>query len=57
MNYQQFRSLIAEMRAAQKEYFRTRSSDLLTLSKRLEKQVDAELTSNGQKSLLEEEEG
>lgn len=33
--------LVAEMRRAQKEYFRTRSSTTLEESKRLEKSVDA----------------
>jgi hypothetical protein len=34
-------NLVAEMRTAQKEYFRTRSSGALDKSKSLEKQVDA----------------
>jgi hypothetical protein len=34
-------NLVAEMRRAQKEYFRTRSSGALDKSKALEKQVDA----------------
>lgn len=34
---------VARMRAAQKEYFRTRSATALRESKRLEKDLDAEI--------------
>ena len=36
-------SLVCQMRAAQREYFRTRSADALEDSRRLEKAVDAAL--------------
>lgn len=38
-----FMKLVAEMRAAQKEYFKYRTKDLLQASKELERQVDAAL--------------
>lgn len=38
-----FRDLVAEMRNAQREYFRTRSSSALERAKSLEKRVDDEL--------------
>ena len=41
----EFMQLVREMRKAQKEYFRTRSKDLLNRSKQLERMVDAELQS------------
>ena len=37
----EFRSLVREMREAQKEYFRHRDREVLIRSKQLEKQVDA----------------
>jgi len=37
-------ALVREMRAAQKAYFKTRSIDQLTASKKLERQVDQALT-------------
>lgn len=40
MTDQEFRELVAEMRHAQKEYFRVRSSAALDKSKTLEKRVD-----------------
>lgn len=43
MNLKDFAALVAEMRAAQREYFKTRSGDILERSKQLEKQVDREL--------------
>lgn len=43
MNAKQFFDLVSEMRAAQKEYFRTRSKDVLGQSKGLEAKVDAEI--------------
>lgn len=39
----QFRDLVRDMRAAQREYFKTRSHFALQRSKELERQVDAEL--------------
>lgn len=45
MNTQEFYALVQDMRNAQKEYFRTRSKDVLNLSKELERKVDAELQS------------
>lgn len=36
----EFEKLVYEMRSAQKEYFRTRSKDVLQKSKQLEKRVD-----------------
>jgi hypothetical protein len=54
MNYQKFRSLVTEMRAAQKEYFRHRDSECLDRSKRLEREVDKELRETGQAKLFEE---
>lgn len=39
----EFIALVLEMRAAQKEYFKTRSKDVLNRSKELERKVDAEL--------------
>lgn len=35
---------VAEMREAQKDYFRTRSSIVLSKSKALEREIDAEIT-------------
>lgn len=43
MNDSQFRDLVRRMRQAQREYFKTRNSGWLQLSKDLEKQVDQEL--------------
>ena len=43
MPNKQFRDLVRDMRAAQREYFRTRSHFVLQRSKELERQVDAEL--------------
>lgn len=37
---EQFMELVKKMRSAQKEYFRTRSKDVLLQSKQLEKEVD-----------------
>lgn len=36
----EFEKLVYEMRSAQKEYFRTRSKEILQLSKQLERRVD-----------------
>lgn len=43
MNESEFRELVAEMRSAQKTYFRTRSRDALERSKQLEGAVDLAL--------------
>lgn len=43
MNDEQFKALVNKMRQAQKEYFRTRSSQSLERSKKLEREVDQEL--------------
>lgn len=41
--------LVAEMRAAQREYFRTRDHEVLRKSKALEKRVDTEIAQHRQK--------
>jgi hypothetical protein len=41
MTYDAFVDLVSNLRAAQREFFRTKSSAALEQSKRLEKQVDA----------------
>lgn len=43
MNAKEFFGLVKEMRFQQKEYFKTRSSDVLRKSKALEKRVDDEI--------------
>ena len=43
MNKREFFDKVSEMRDAQKEYFRTRSSASLTKSKKLEKEIDDEI--------------
>lgn len=43
MTPEQFKQLVKEMREAQKQYFKTRDYAVLDKSKKLEKQVDAEL--------------
>lgn len=43
MNAKDFFDTVAQMRENQKQYFRTRSHIYLTESKRLEKEVDAEI--------------
>lgn len=43
MTFDEFRALVAEMRSAQKEYFRTRSAAALSRSKKLERDVDQAL--------------
>jgi hypothetical protein len=40
MDIQKFATLVAQMRAEQKRYFRTRQPDALNKSKVLEKEVD-----------------
>jgi hypothetical protein len=51
---EEFTKLVADMRHAQKEYFRTRSTAALEQSKRLERRVDEALTQSaaGQKELF-----
>lgn len=55
----QFARLVADMRSAQKEYFRTRSASALTRSKSLESRVDEMLrillSQNRQASLFPKE--
>ena len=43
MNAKEFFYIVASMRKAQKDYFRTRTTEALNKSKSLEKQVDAEI--------------
>lgn len=43
MNAKDFFLLVSSMRKAQKDYFRTRTTEALKQSKSLEKQVDAEI--------------
>ena len=43
MTPKEFFDKVSRMRKAQKEYFRTRSGRALTESKRLEREIDAEI--------------
>ena len=43
MNAKQFFQLVSDMRAAQKEFFKTKSPSALSELKRLERAVDAEI--------------
>ena len=43
MTVGEFAELVEKMREAQKEYFRKRTSEMLQISKRYEKQVDEQL--------------
>jgi len=43
MDAKTFFDKVSQLRKAQKEYFRTRSGRALTESKRLEKEIDAEI--------------
>ena len=52
MNDKEFRDLVARMRQAQKDYFRTRDREALSRSKELEKLVDIELTNKVEPSLF-----
>lgn len=52
MTYGEFKRLVADMRNAQREYFRTRSAAALDASKRLERKVDEALKDDGQKELF-----
>lgn len=47
----QFRNLVRDMRAAQREYFKTRSHFVLQRSKELERQVYAELKADTRPSM------
>jgi hypothetical protein len=40
MTLQAFALLVATMRASQKEYFKTKSKDVLIIAKKLEQEVD-----------------
>ncbi len=57
MSKEDFMSLVRSMRECQREYFKTRSSDALKASKRLEKQVDEAVSEyfSQQLSLFEKE--
>lgn len=44
MNARDFFDKVSAMRAAQQEYFRTRSNTALTRSKALEREIDAEIS-------------
>jgi len=52
MNDKDFRDLVARMRQAQKEYFRTRDREALGRSKELERLVDTELANDVEPSLF-----
>ena len=43
MTAREFFDLVSDMRSKQREYFRTRSSSVLSESKALERRVDAEI--------------
>lgn len=43
MNHREFFDLVCRMRAAQKDYFKTRRKSALSTSKQLEAQIDAEI--------------
>jgi len=43
MNSKEFYEKVVKMRAAQKDYFKTRSTTYLKESKKLEKEIDAEI--------------
>lgn len=43
MNSKEFYEKVVKMRAAQKNYFKTRSTTYLKESKKLEKEIDAEI--------------
>lgn len=55
MNDQEFRSLVADLRKAQKAWFKNHQQSDLIESKRLEKAVDAELSSPGQQEMFGDE--
>ena len=43
MTYNEFKTLVRNMRNAQKKFFKTRNQDALVKSKEYEKQIDEEL--------------
>lgn len=51
----EFRDLVRRMREAQTEYFQTRDRDVLSISKSLERQVDAELERGLHPGLFDQE--
>jgi hypothetical protein len=55
MKADDFYTLVAEMRTAQRDYFRTRSTEALSRSKELERKVDNAIKGfvTGQTSLFE----
>ena len=52
MTYEEFRKLVAEMRLAQRTYFKERSPQWLNESKRMERLVDKAIEAHGQKELF-----
>lgn len=44
MNHREFFYLVANMREAQKAYFKNRQQNVLRAAKKLEQEVDAEIT-------------
>ncbi|WP_200814334.1 hypothetical protein [Parabacteroides sp. Marseille-P3160] len=50
-----FRNLVREMRKYQKEYFKSRDKNILSTTKRLERDVDEELRDNKQTNYFETE--
>lgn len=52
MENKQFKDLVRRMRAAQKAYFRMRTSDNLNAAKALERQVDAIIVEDDKQLLL-----
>lgn len=55
MNMDEFVTPVKEMRAAQRNYFKTRSREFLVLSKQLEGQVDQALVDIHHKGMKEHE--
>lgn len=51
-DHKSFRELVKEMRSAQREYFRTRSAEVLDKSKKLERKVDELLSDNNVQLIL-----
>lgn len=49
----EFRALVKRMREAQKDYFRLRGRNAMDEAIRLEREVDAELASDGQREMFE----
>lgn len=52
MDYDSFKLLVKRMREAQKEYFKTRSKDVLRTSKEFERQVDLALQDDKEPKLF-----